>query len=194
MKNLPFHILNKIKKKVSNRTAFNSLGVSSKGVKKSSQKNVAILALKNKNFPRKKFLSARNVQKMGYPAGVYPVHALGGKFTEGNVALWNAARRKLENANMNTNYYELLNSLTNNKNIYPNNVNRRLRRTATRGMAYTNEAGGNSRANINALHRYQVGLPGFVEKRLNKFSKQTPSVIRSELKKYLTPGGYWKKH
>lgn len=196
--NVPKNVLNLIqKKKILNasnilhfrRTARHTIS-------KPSQKIVAEKLLKSKKFPRKNNLSARNSQKIGYSR--HPVHMLNSNLTEDNVALWNAARQELRNkwnvnTNINNNYYQLLNLLSNKTGNSVNNVNARLRRTAPRGLNYVKVSGGNIKNRVNTLHRRQVGLPGRVQKRLNKFSKQTPSMIRYQLKKYLTPGGYWKK-
>ncbi len=219
---LPPNIIARIANVAPDLETLNALRRANKtSVKKPSQKRVASLVLGTKNL-RKKSLSAGNIQKMGYHPNVYPAHILNGKYTEGNnIALLNAARKKAFNKgliglNNNLNYYELLNLLANANKTNKNTVQEKLLRNAPRGLKYLRLAGGENvyRSQVKKMRRNQVALPGRVEKRLEKFSKQTPSVIKSEIKKYLTlsgrvekrlkqtpsvirkyltPGGYWKR-
>ena len=169
---LPRNIMNKIVNKSKSKNVYKALRVKN-AVSKASQRRVAKLALGNKKL--KGNLSARNIQKMGYPENVFPVHMLNGKFTEGNnVALYNAAMRKVNNANIATNnYYSLINRMTSNRFPTHNNVNKYLRRTAPRGLRYSRLAGGENvyKNRINKLHRYQVGVPGRVQKALNRLTR-----------------------
>ena len=190
--NVPKNLLNLIqKKKILNASnVLHFRRTARHTISKPSQKVLAEKLLKSKNFPRKKFLSARNSQKIGDHA--MPVHMLNGKFTEGNnVALWNAAHqeallKKPNNTSANLNYFQLLELIANANDTNVNTVNTRLRRTAPRGMNYNKLVGGNNvvKKRTNNLHRYQVGIPGRVQKSFNKKLVPKTQSLFNRLKYY----------
>ena len=192
--------LNKVRKKLPNLGSVASMTKAFKTQHRPSQKFLA--GLKVKPLINKKHtggLSARTVQRMGYPrSGPYPQVRLNnnGQFTETAEAelthflATQIAKRKNMNymtfwltGAKNMTYNNLLNMESRNTNKSKNSINKKVRRLAPRGMEYAHgnypninnngRRGMNNyyRTNINRLARYQNEVPTKVRGALNKIAK-----------------------
>jgi hypothetical protein len=158
---------------------------------KPSQKRIAVLRGKPRlNKKHTQGLTARNIQKMGYPRGPYPHVMSGGNFSEGNVELFlfnflskNIAKRKkipyteFRPTVMNLSYNNLLTMESRNTRKSKNNINKSVRRRAPRGLEYMYgkhnnypDANSNYRNAINKLNTYQNSIPNRVRGALNRIA------------------------
>ena len=158
---------------------------------KPSQKRIAVLRVKpliKKKHTRG--LTARKIQKMGYPRDPYPQVMSGGNFSEGNVELFNflsktiAKRRGITNMEFwptvkNLSYNNLVTMESRNTGKSKNNINKSVRRRAPRGFEYMygthnnyENVNNNYRKRINNLRRYQNSVPNRVRGALNRIANE----------------------
>jgi len=155
------------------------------------QNPIAVLSAKPRlNKKHTQGLTARNIQKMGYPRGPYPHVMSGGRFSEGDVELFNflakniAKRKKIPYMEFwpnvrNMSYNNLLKMESMNTKKSKNNINKSVRRRAPRGLEYmygkhNNYPGAisNYRNAINNLNTYQNSLPIKVRGALNRIANK----------------------